>query len=179
MASRQPDELILAMQHGDEAAFASIYDRYAKAINGIILTIVRDPLVAEEVLQDVFIKVWKNAPSYSSEKGRFYTWLLNIARNAAIDKIRSKTFKNDAKNLSEENFVNSTISHDDLSTITDAIGLKKYIDALKPTCIQLIELLYFKGYTQVETAEALSSPLGTVKTRIRNCINQLRQIIGE
>jgi len=173
----QPDELILKMQEGDHDAFSKLYTMYSNAIYGVIIPIVRDNSIAEEVLQDVFVKVWNNASSYSVTKGRFYTWLLNIARNAAIDATRSKAFKNASKNSSTENFVDILKGHDNLSSMTNTIGLKKYVDALKPVCIQLIEFLYFKGYTQAETAEAMETPLGTIKTRARNCIKDLRKMV--
>lgn len=173
----QPDELILKMQHGDHSAFSEIYKNYSKAIQGVIIPIVRDPEIAEEVLQDVFVKVWHNSSSYNIKKGRFYTWLLNIARNAAIDKTRSKAFKNASKNLTTENFVDILKGHDDLNKSTDSIGLSKFIEALKPMCIEIIDLIYFKGFTQKETSEALETPIGTIKTRIRNCIGTLRTMM--
>lgn len=172
----QPDELILAMQQGSEKAFSQIYEMYSRAIYSVIHVILRDENATEEVLQDVFVKVWKNANSYSVEKGRFYTWLLNIARNTAIDKTRSKSFKNSHKNLSTDNFVYVIGGHNDLNEKTDAIGIQKFVGKLKPLCIKLLDLLYFKGYTQTETAEALETPLGTVKTRARNCIKDLRKL---
>ncbi|TDI70602.1 MAG: hypothetical protein E2O86_03340 [Bacteroidetes bacterium] len=88
----QPDALILEMQNGSHNAFSNLYEMYSKALHGVIIAIERDSLIAEEVLQDVFVKVWNNSNSYSINKGRFYTWLLNIARNAAIDTTRSRAF---------------------------------------------------------------------------------------
>ena len=172
----QPDDLILEMQKGNEKAFSRIYELYSKNIYSVIYVILRDEELTEEVLQDVFVKVWKNATSYSIDKGRFYTWLLNIARNSAIDKTRSKSFKNSSKNLSSDNFVSILGGHDQLSERTDAIGIRKFMDQLKPLCIKLLDFIYFKGYTQVETAEAMEAPLGTIKTRARNCINELRKL---
>ena len=172
----QPDHLILEMQKGNERAFSRIYELYAKNIYSVIYVILRENELTEEVLQDVFIKVWKNAHTYSIDKGRFYTWLLNIARNTAIDKTRSKSFKNNNKNLSTDNFVSILAGHDQLSEKTDAIGLGKVVAQLKPLCIKLIDFIYFKGYTQAETAEVMESPLGTIKTRMRNCMNELRKI---
>lgn len=164
------------MQKGNERAFSRIYELYAKNIYSVIYVILRENELTEEVLQDVFIKVWKNAHTYSIDKGRFYTWLLNIARNTAIDKTRSKSFKNNNKNLSTDNFVSILAGHDQLSEKTDAIGLGKVVAQLKPLCIKLIDFIYFKGYTQAETAEVMESPLGTIKTRMRNCMNELRKI---
>lgn len=174
---KQPDELIIAMQNGDEKAFSRLYTMYSEAMFGIIYSIVPDEKIAEELVQDVFIKVWNNAENYSVKKGRFFTWLLNIARNTAIDETRSKAFKNSRKNLSTTNFVDIIASSDSLNRKTNAIGIKKFIDALKPTCIKIIDLLYFKGYTQVEASKTLEMPLGTLKTRNRACIKDLRTMV--
>ena len=173
----QPDSLILQMQRRDEKAFERLYELYSESTFGIIYNVVQDTAIAEEVLQDVFIKIWDNANSYSSTKGRFFTWVLNIARNAAIDKIRSKDFKNKKKNLTADFYVDILEEKNSFANSVDAIGIKKYIKILKPYCKQIIELLYFKGYTQAETAEELDTPLGTIKTRSRNCIQSLRDIL--
>jgi len=175
----QPNSLITELQKGSEKAFSRIYELYSKAIFGVLHGIVNDEYLAEELLQDVFVKIWNNASSYSKEKGRFFTWILNIARNTAIDALRSKAFKNSQRNLSTDNFVDIIASTDSLNRKTDAIGIKKFIDLLKPTCVKIIDLLYFKGYTQVDAAESLEMPLGTLKTRNRNCINELRKILAE
>ena len=173
----QPNDLIIAMQNGDERSFSRLYTMYAQAIYGIIFSIVQDENIAEELLQDVFIKVWNNSKTYSVSKGRFFTWLLNIARNTAIDETRSKAFKNARKNLSTSNFVDILSSSDSLNIKTNAIGIKKFVDALKPACIKIIDLLYFKGYTQAEASKTLDIPLGTLKTRNRTCINELRVMV--
>ncbi|NND87690.1 MAG: sigma-70 family RNA polymerase sigma factor [Flavobacteriaceae bacterium] len=167
------------MQQGDEKAFNEIYKRYSEAVYGIIYSIVLDKAIAEEILQDVFIKVWKKAKQYNQKKGRFFTWILNIARNAAIDQTRSKNFKNSKKNLSTTNFVDIIVSNENLNAKTNAIGIKAFVQALKPACISIIELLYFKGFTQVDAAKELKIPLGTLKTRSRNCLSDLRtKVLG-
>lgn len=175
----QQDGLILELQNGNQRAFERIYELYSESIYGIIYSIVNDEKVAEEILQDVFLKIWENASSYNSDKGRFFTWILNIARNASIDQIRSKSHKNKQKNLKADNFVDILENKSHFSSRTDAIGIKKYIDVLKPICKKLIDLLFFKGFTQKETAEELEMPLGTVKTKNRACINKLREILVE
>lgn len=175
----QPDELILLLQKRDQKAFSKIYELYAESTYGIIYNIVLDPDIAEEVLQDVFIKIWDKANTYSLEKGRFFTWILNIARNASIDKIRSKSYKNTKKNLDADNFVHILEDQNNLNSKTDAIGLRKFIKSLEPICIKVIDLLYFKGFTQVEASEELEIPLGTIKTRNRNCLKALRSSMGE
>ncbi len=173
----QPDELILRLQQKDEKAFERLYTLYSESIFGVINSVLHDTEASEEVLQDVFIKVWDNCESYSKKKGRFFTWLLNIARNAAIDKTRSKSFKNQKKNLTQEYFVDILENKNSFSTKVDAIGIKKYIKKIGEDCKKVIDLLFFKGYTQKEASEELEIPLGTIKTRNRLCINKLRAIL--
>ncbi|PTX43358.1 RNA polymerase sigma-70 factor (ECF subfamily) [Christiangramia gaetbulicola] len=175
----QQDGLILELQNGNHKAFERIYQLYSESVYGIIYSILKDEKIAEEILQDVFMKIWDNASSYNSDKGRFFTWILNIARNASIDHIRSKSHKNSQKNLTADNFVNILESNSNFSAKADAIGIKKYIDILKPVCKKLIDLLFFKGFTQKDAAEELDMPLGTVKTRNRACINKLREMLAE
>jgi RNA polymerase sigma-70 factor (ECF subfamily) len=174
----QPDELILQLKKQNEAAFSQIYDMYSENIFGIINNIVKDVEIAEEVLQDVFIKVWNKSDSYSADKGRFFTWLLNISRNAAIDKVRSKAYKNKLKNFDFDDFSFFIKDDMDLDSQSDGYGLRKFVDKLKPMCVKLIDLLFFKGYTQKEVSETLDIPLGTVKSRNRSCLNSLRETLG-
>ena len=133
--------------------------------------------IAEEIMQDVFIKAWEKADTYNASKGRFFTWLLNISRNAAIDKTRSKAFKKSGQNLNSDYFVDILHTKDNLNDQTDAIGIKKFVDKLADKCIKIIELLYFKGFTQKEASEELNMPIGTIKTRNRNCIKELRDSV--
>lgn len=173
------DKAVADFKNKDEKAFQSLYYMYKDSIHGVIYNIVRDIDIAEEVMQDVFIKAWHKADTYSSSKGRFFTWILNIARNAAIDKTRSKSFKNSKKNLKAEYFVDILETSESLDKKTDAIGIKNYLKGLTDKCKKIIEFLYFKGFTQKETAETLEIPIGTVKTRNRNCIGKLREIVLE
>ena len=171
------EELIPLLLKKDDRSFTLLYDNYSKSLYGVIFTLIKDREEAEDVLQEVFIKIWKNIDSYNDSKGRLYTWMLNIARNTSIDKLRSKGFNNNLKNLSADNFIH--ILDDNSKTINqiDAIGIKEFIKKLKPKCIQIIELLFFQGYTQQEASDELEIPLGTVKTQNRNCINDLRNYL--
>jgi RNA polymerase sigma-70 factor (ECF subfamily) len=173
----QLETLVEKFKQKDEKAFESLYNMYRDSMQGVIFNIVRDNDIAEEVMQDVFIKAWHKADTYSAEKGRFFTWILNIARNAAIDKTRSKAFKKTKQNLNSDFFVDILESSESLDNSTDAIGIKKFVDKLAEKCKAVIELLYFKGYTQVEASEALDMPVGTIKTRNRNCIQELRNLV--
>ena len=166
--------LVSHFQSKDMKAFEKLYAMYSENICGVINTIVKNTDLAEEICQDVFMKAWNNAESYNASKGRFFTWIMNIARNAAIDELRSKSNKNSKQNLSSDFFVNILESKDDLNSQMDTIGIQNLLKNLKEKCVQIIELLYFKGYTQKEAAEELDIPVGTVKTRNRNCISQIR-----
>lgn len=168
------EQLVKNFQKKDVHAFETLYEMYHQNISGIVYNIVRDESIAQEVTQDVFLKAWNNADSYSKEKGRFFTWLLNIARNAAIDKTRSKSFHQQSKNLNADIYVHTIEDSASLESQTDAIGIRKFVNKLADTCKKLIDLLYFKGYTQKEVSEHLDIPLGTVKTRNRNCLKSLR-----
>lgn len=170
----QQDLLITQLQDGNEKAFEKIYQIYSKSIFGVIFTILKDEELAEEILQDVFLKVWDKASTYEPSKGRFFTWVLNIARNTSIDHMRSKAYKNQQLNLENETFVDIIEARGDN---TEAIGIQKYIRLLEPMCRKIIDLLFFKGYTQQESAKALEMPLGTLKTRNRMCIKKLRASI--
>ena len=168
------DELLVLINQKDEKAFTHIYDMYSKSLFSVINMLVKNREESEDVLQEVFIKIWKNIDSYNESKGRFYTWIINIARNTSIDKLRSKNYNDSQKNLSSDNFVNLLDNSNKLVNKIDSIGIHEFVQKLKPKCIQIIDLLFFKGYTQQEASDELSIPLGTVKTHNRNCINDLR-----
>ncbi|MFI2742407.1 RNA polymerase sigma factor [Zhouia sp. PK063] len=171
------DDLILLIQKKDPKAFDHLYDMYSQSLYGVIYNIIKDKEEAEDVLQETFVKIWNNLDNYDDSKGRFYTWVVNIARNSAIDKYRSKSFKKTKQNLSTETFVDVIKDSYDLGSKVDAIGIKKFINILKPKCIKIIDLLFFKGFTHKEAAEELDIPMGTLKTRNRACLGELRTIL--
>ena len=165
------------MKNKDQAAFARLYDSYSGAIYSIILQIVNDEELASDILQEVFINIWRKIEMYDAEKGRLFTWMLNIARNASIDMLRSRGYRNSKKNQSIQENVDITVPGNTEQMNVDSIGLKKLLEKLKPEQRVLIDLSYFKGYTHEEIAEQENIPLGTVKTRIRNALIQLREIL--
>ncbi|GLU44332.1 RNA polymerase sigma factor [Allomuricauda sp. NBRC 101325] len=171
----QLDNLIIKFQQKDKAAFETLYHMYAENICGVINVIVKDTERSQELCHDVFVKIWEKSDQYDTSKGRFFTWILNIARNAAIDEVRSKSHKNQKKNLSVDSLVGIYENSEDFNGKIDTIGLQSLLKGLKDKCLQLIDLLYFKGYTQKEAAKELNSPVGTIKTRLRSCISTLRK----
>ncbi len=169
------EELIYLLKIKDTSGLEYLYDYYSKAIYNVIYQVVQNDELAEDILQETFIKIWNSFNMFDSSKGRLYTWFINIARNLSIDKLRSKDFKNNAKNQDIENHVTVIESQGSNTLNPDIIGLKGFVQKLKPEQKQLIELVYFNGYTHAEVSEHLNMPLGTVKTRLRAAIIELRK----
>ena len=167
------EELINQLQSGSETALSKLYDMYSSSLYGLVLKIVKDDELAQDILQDCFVKIWKKAQTYSSSKGSFFTWMLNICRNKSIDTLRKNVRERDGK----DKLANSD-SYSMLGTETNinVIGLKDHISSLNEEQQVIIEYIYFKGYTQQEVSDELGIPLGTVKTRARLAVIELREI---
>ncbi|HEV8284017.1 MAG TPA: sigma-70 family RNA polymerase sigma factor [Chitinophagaceae bacterium] len=170
-------ELVALLLQQNDQAFSYLYDNYSPALFGIINQIVSDKETASDVLQDVFINIWRKIGSYDDSKGRLFTWMLNIARNAAIDKIRSRPYQDNLKNQPLTENVNSKSANPVVNPQINDVGLKKLIHKLKEEYRILIDMSYFQGFTHEEIAKLLNIPLGTVKTRIRSALIQLRTLI--
>lgn len=168
-------QLVSLLIEGDEQAFARLYDNYSPLLYGVIVRIVEDRREAENLLQDCCVKIWQNAERYSAEKGKLVTWLINIARNTAIDYTRSKYFSQKKKNQTIDNLVDTGALSTALSVPVETMGLKQLVHKLTPACRQVIEWMYFEGYTQQEIADNFNIPLGTVKLRARTAMQTLRQ----
>ncbi len=167
-------ELIESLQAGDETGFASLYDAYSALLYGIILRIVDDQKEAENLLQDCFVKIWQNVNRYNPEKGRVATWLINIARNTAIDFKRSRYFNQKVKNQEVVNLVSPEKQLIVSQPSIETLGVKQLVGKLTPGCRDVIEWMYFDGYTQREIADNFGIPLGTVKSRTRLALKELR-----
>jgi RNA polymerase sigma factor (sigma-70 family) len=170
-------ELVGLLQQRNEKAFSYLYDNYSGALFSIVNGIVTEKETANDVLQNVFINIWRKIELYNPSKGRLFTWMLNIARNAAIDEVRSKAYNNTLRNvpLPETNEIAGAVTG---TAVTD-VGLKKVLENLKGELRVLVDLSYFQGYTHEEISKALNLPLGTVKTRIRSALIQLRIMIQQ
>lgn len=169
--------LIEKLKKRDQQAFQWLYDQYSPALYGVVLRIVRDDEQSADLLQDIFVKIWKNLDGYDSSKGRLFTWMLNVARNTAIDSLRArKTQPFGAIRTDEENVHIVDREHNTEQPNPEHIGLKEVVDQLRPERKQLIDLVYFGGYTHEEAAEKLNLPLGTVKTRVRAALQELKQL---
>lgn len=171
------EQLIKQLISKDKEAFNYLYDHYCAALYGVIFRIIGEEKIAEEVLQDAFLKVWNKIESYDASKGRLFTWMLNLSRNLAIDKLRSKEIKKEGKTdfISENVYV---IDRNKFSMqSTESIGVEELLNYLNKDQQLILNLLYFKGYTQVEVSEEYNIPLGTVKTRLRAALIHLRKVL--
>ncbi len=171
------EELVLLLQSKDQQAFSYLYDNYSAALNGIIYRLVENRELAEDILQEAFVKIWNNFSSYDTDKGRLFTWMLNITRNLTIDTLRSKGYKKQAKISADENSVSNLTDDGRMAERFDALGLRKQLINLKPEQRSIIDLAYFNGYTQDEISKEMGIPLGTVKTRMRAAIIELRKML--
>ena len=162
----------------DKSALEFLYDHYSGALYGVVFRILRNEDIAEEVLHDIFLKIWDKIDQYDPAKGKLFTWMINIARNQAIDKTRSKEISKDQKTRGIENVVNKIDSRGYNEQRVEDIGVKDIIKNLPDEQQFVVEYLYFKGYTQSELAEEFDIPLGTVKTRLRLAMQTLRTTLN-
>lgn len=171
------EELVQLLRNKDQQAFSYLYDNYSAILNGTIARMVEDTGLAEDILQEAFLKIWNNFSSFDSSKGRLFTWMLNVTRNLTIDTLRSKGHKKQQLISSDENSVSNFTDNSRLPEKYDSMGLKKQLQQLKPELRNLIELAYFQGYTQDEISKLTQLPLGTVKSRLRAAIIELRKLV--
>lgn len=162
------------LQNGDANAFRKLYRMYSANLLGIIYKVVNQRESAEDILQETFIKISVNLNRYDHEKARLFTWMLNIARNSAIDHIRKTSTKNSHRTDAMDEVLPMLETRLSEVLHTDAIGLKKITLSLPKRQKDLIDLVYFLGYTHAEAAEEMQMPLGSVKTLIRRAVLNLR-----
>jgi RNA polymerase sigma-70 factor (ECF subfamily) len=177
-----PDELLVnALELRDSKALEALYDRYGDYVYSICLRMMRDVQLAEDLTQEVFLRVWRRPDLFDATRGRFLTWLLSVARNRAIDESRSRgrrfRHENPPSLAAEEMLASapSTQDGDDPAVQSDErVVIQKALHLLPPDQRLAIQLAYFGGYTQQEIAQGLNQPLGTIKTRIRLGLQKLR-----
>ena len=173
-ATYEEQDLVSLLRQKDNHAFSYLYDHYAGALHGVVKQIVADGELANDVVQEVFINIWKKIDTYDETKGRLFTWMLNIARNASIDKTRSKSFQ---QGMRQQALADNDLPMHAVRQGLDDYGLKKVLSKLKEEQRMLIDLSYYQGFTHEQIAKALNIPLGTVKTRIRSALTQLRTLL--
>lgn len=167
--------IIELLKAGDKKAIAYIYDRWADSLYGVIYNICKDEGIAKDVLQDTFLKVWQKSDSYDSEKAKLFTWIYQIARNKAIDAYRKKQ-KNHTENIQKANLIVSNVGSDQKLYHSE---LGKHISKLEPKYQEVLQSLFFEGMTHVEMSKKTGIALGTIKTRLRIALRELREIYTE
>ena len=189
MAHPEDDETLLPrLAAGDRAALDRLYDRYAGPTYALLLRIVADRQLAEDLLQEVFLRVWQRAGSYQVERGRALTWVLSIAHNLAIDEVRRQRRRpQEAEEREDANVTDLLTAVPTAEPGPEQLAWEgqrraQIVEALQqlPEAQRiLIELAYFEGYTQSQLAARLGEPLGTIKTRLRLGVQKLRGLLGE
>jgi len=170
--------LITGLRQRDRAAMEYLYDHYSAALYGVIVRIVQTEEVAEELLQDVFLRIWDRFDAYDESKGKLFTWMINIARNQSIDKTRSKEINKEKKTSGLEKSVTRIDRENVFEQQTENIGITDVLKSLDEDQRFVMEHLYLKGYTQQEVADEFNIPIGTVKTRSRLAMQRLRNTLG-
>jgi RNA polymerase sigma-70 factor (ECF subfamily) len=188
--SEKEIELIGRIALKEEKALSELYDRYSKLLFSVIFRIVKNREDAEEILHTVFLQIWDKAGLFDLNKGNLYSWLITLARNKGIDKIRSRNFREQYNrtglNKADEMELEKKygLEHNmDLLQIFDsnerALIISKALNELPSEQKKVIELAYFEGLTQTEMSEALNIPLGTVKTRTRQALIKLEDLLSK
>ena len=173
MISPIEKEIVTLLERGDKKAITLLYDNYADALYGVIKKIIADDDTAQDVLQESFIKIWRYSKKYDSDKAKLFTWLYRIAYNTAIDKVRSQKNK-DGKEVQMEASNVYKISADELNQ--DVLDIKKHLGSLDEKYQIVINALFFEGMTQQEASEELDIPLGTIKSRLKIGLRELKKI---
>jgi RNA polymerase sigma-70 factor (ECF subfamily) len=183
--SQDEVELIRRIKARDEKALEQLYDLYKRLLYGMILSIVKKREEAEDVLQNVFLKIWNKAHTFDEEKGNVYSWVVTLTRNKAIDHIRSKDYK--AQQQTSQGIDENTLAwmgtvHDPLETtiFSDRADLvRRALEELPESQSEVLKIAYYRGMTQPEISRYLGIPLGTVKTRMRQGMLKLKSILQD
>lgn len=186
-ASLRDDELMDRLERRDLGAFEALYDRYGDLVYSVALRVVGDTYVAEDVAQDVFLRVWRRPEQFDLNRGKFVTWLMSVTRNRSIDERRSRGRRLRHEVLpsgyEEEDVLPSGNERDDpaLATVLsdERAAVRQAMEVLPQEQKLAIQLAYFSGLTQQEIANKLGQPLGTVKTRIRLGMQKMRGALQE
>jgi RNA polymerase sigma-70 factor (ECF subfamily) len=171
MAPPQAESLIRRLTTGDHKALGEFYDLYAGLVNGLALRILHDRTEAEDVVQEVFVQVWRQATRFDPRRGSPEAWVCTIARSRALDRMRRRTSRPEDARTAPPGAVA-------LPRSDEALAVRKALEGLSPDQRRALELAYYEGLTQSEISERLREPLGTIKTRIRTALIRLREVLG-
>lgn len=172
-------ELLRSMQAGDQQSVAALYDRYSGAAYGLAFRITNDGTLAEDVVQDAFVSVWKQAGRFDSDRGQVKSWLLTIVHHKAIDAVRRRTKRNE-RTLPDgpDDFI-ATYGrpHEETAAALDAEAVRAAVGKVPEDQRKTIEMAYFEGLTHIEIAERMQVPPGTVKSRLRIGLAKMREVL--
>jgi RNA polymerase sigma factor (sigma-70 family) len=157
-----------------DLALKFLMDNYGDSMYGVVSRIIKDTGLAEDALQEGFIKIWKNITEFNPEKASLFTWMFTIVKNTAIDLTRREANK---KIQSLESGVYENMRYSEEAKVSD-VGLMQKVNQMDPKYRELIDMIYLKGYTQQEVSDELNLPLGTVKTRIQAAVKMLRSTLS-
>lgn len=178
--------LMEAIGRGEMHALEDLYDRYSTLVYSVSLRVLRDPQLAEDVVQEVFLRLWRQPASFDPERGRFISWLMSVTRNRALDEVRRLSRRLRAEEPeTEDRPIEAIRRRDRLDDPALGVELREQREVVQAAMTRLppeqrraIELAYFSGLTQTEISDVTGEPLGTVKTRIRLGMRKLREALG-
>ncbi len=178
------EELMRRLSYRDKLAFEALFDRYGDLVYSTALRVLRDAHLAQDISQEIFVRIWRKPDSYVAERGRFLTWLISVTRNRAVDEVRSRGRRQRYETASPEEQERELPAGEgndpalNAQLAEQARVVRAALAELPPEQREVIELAYFGGFTQQEIADRLSQPLGTVKTRIRLGMQKLRAALA-
>lgn len=170
----QEERIISLLKQNDQGVIQLIYEQYSHNLFNVIYRVVKDQNMAEDVFQEVMIKIWRKGHYFDRSKGSLYTWLVRVCKNAAIDKTRSKEYIKASKTSHPEEM---RVEHTETKDANQE-KVQEMLTQLPEKQKRIVDMAYFQGYTQEEIAKKLEIPLGTVKTRIRLALKHLRKIVN-
>ncbi|WP_350291209.1 RNA polymerase sigma factor [uncultured Croceitalea sp.] len=175
MSTLLEKHIVELLQDRDEKAISLLYDNYGDTLYGVAYKVVKDEDLAQDVLQESFIKIWKKSDSYDVTKAKLFTWLFRITRNTAIDKLRSINTKSDKEiQIDVSDVYNLGVK----GIVPELMDVKENLDKIEPKYKIVLEALFFEGMTQQEASDELDIPLGTIKSRLKIGLRELRKIYG-
>jgi RNA polymerase sigma-70 factor (ECF subfamily) len=181
MTTLSDAELLISVKEGDGSALEKLYDRYAALVHSLALQITREPALAQEIVQDVFTKIWVSPNLYDPERGRFSSWLLTVTRNIAIDALRKRERKDRLSILPPLMIYETMHESPDFSEGMEqrelAAVVQKGMQILKPEQQTILQLTYWEGFSLSEVARKLGLPPGTVKSRLHSALKHLRDYL--
>ena len=167
--------IVELLQEQNEKAISLLYENYGDTLYGVAFKVVKNEELAQDVLQESFVKIWKKGNSYDSTKAKLFTWLFRITRNTAIDKLRSLSTKSDKEiQIDVSDVYNLGIE----SIRPEFMDIRQNLDKIEPKYQIVLDALFFQGMTQQEASEELDIPLGTIKSRLKIGLRELRKIYG-